>query len=91
MILATRKQRKESRLNAKSWVFLVLSGLATGASWLFFYRALQIGNAAHVVPIDKLSIVLTMGFAGIFLGERFSWRSLAGLAVLTAGTLLAIF
>jgi transporter family protein len=77
-------------LNAKSWVFLVLSGLATGASWLFFYRALQIGNAAHVVPIDKLSIILTMAFARVFLGERFSWRSIAGLAVLTTGTLLAI-
>jgi transporter family protein len=91
LLFATRKQRKESNLTPKNWTFLILSGLATGASWLFFYRALQLGNATHVVPIDKLSIVLTMAFARVFLGERFTRRSLAGLAILTAGTILAIF
>ena len=75
----------------KSWIFLILSGIATGASWLFFYRALQIGNASQVVPVDKLSIVITMMFARLFLRERFSARSLVGLALLTAGTLLPIF
>jgi len=64
--------------------------VATGASWLFFYRALQLGNASQVVPIDKLSVVFTMGFARLFLGERFSKRSLVGLALLVAGTLLPV-
>ena len=68
----------------------MFSGAATGVSWLFFYNALQIGNVSYVVPIDKLSIVLTMGFARLFLGERFSVRSLAGLALLTVGTLLPV-
>jgi transporter family protein len=64
-----------------------LSGVATGTSWLFFYHALKHGNASHVVPIDKLSIVLTMGFARLFLEERFSKRSIIGLGLLTIGTL----
>jgi len=75
----------------KSWMFLVLSGVATGASWLFFYHALQLGPASHVVPIDKLSIVLTMGFARLILGERFSKQSIFGLGLLTIGTLLPVF
>ena len=79
-----------TKVGRKSWVFLLLSGVATGASWLFFYHALQIGNAIHVVPIDKLSIVFTMGFARVFLGERFSRRSVFGLALLTVGTLLPV-
>ncbi|MCL2837780.1 MAG: EamA family transporter [Oscillospiraceae bacterium] len=82
---------KKSKISRKNWVFLILSGIATGASWLFFYRALQIGNAIHVVPVDKLSIIITMLFARLFLGERFSARSLIGLALLTAGTLIPIF
>ncbi|MCL1883247.1 MAG: EamA family transporter [Defluviitaleaceae bacterium] len=90
MVFITKEHKGIGKIDRKSWLFLLLSGMATGASWLLFYRALQIGNASHVVPIDKLSIVLTMAFAGIFLGERFSKRSLAGLAILTAGTLLAI-
>jgi len=82
---------KKSKISPKNWVFLILSGIATGASWLFFYRALQIGNASHVVPVDKLSIIITMLFARLFLDERFSARSLIGLALLTAGTLAPIF
>jgi len=78
-------------IERKNWLFLVLSGVATGGSWLFFYHALQIGNASLVVPVDKLSIVLTMGFARLFFGERFSGRSLIGLGLLTAGTLLPVF
>jgi transporter family protein len=91
MVFLTGGQKKLREIDRKSAIFLVLSGVATGASWLFFYHALQVGNASHVVPIDKLSIVLTMAFARFFLGERFTWRSLVGLAILTAGTILAIF
>jgi len=79
-----------AKIGGKSWAFLVASGIATGASWMFFYHALQLGNASLVVPVDKLSIVLTMAFARLFLGERFTRRSLIGLAILTIGTLLPI-
>jgi len=88
MVYSTGGQKEIKKISIKNWVFLILSGLATGASWLFFYHALQIGNASLVVPIDQLSIVLTMGFARFFLGERFSKQSLVGLAILTAGILL---
>jgi len=91
MVFLTDGTGEVKGIDRKSWLFLVLSGVATGVSWLFFYHALQIGNASLVVPIDKLSIVLTMGFARLFLGERFSGRSLAGLALLTIGTLLPVF
>jgi len=90
MVFITGEQKKMKVINKKGWLFLLLSGLATGASWLFFYRALQLGTASRVVPIDKLSIVITMGFAFIFLGERFSWRSVVGLVLLTVGTLLPV-
>jgi len=79
-----------AKIGGKSWAFLVASGIATGASWMFFYHALQLGNASLVVPVDKLSIVLTMAFARLFLGERFTRKSLIGLAILTIGTLLPI-
>ena len=91
MVFIVGSQKKIRAVNLKSWVFLILSGVATGASWLFFYHALKIGHAMHVVPIDKLSIVLTMAFARLFLGERFSKRSVVGLVVLTVGTLLPVF
>jgi len=91
MVYSTGGQKTIKDINIKNWVFLVLSGLATGTSWIFFYHALQIGNASLVVPIDQLSIVLTMGFARLFLSERFSKQSLIGLALLTVGILLPIF
>jgi len=91
MVFKTGGQKTIKTISRKSWVFLVLSGIATGGSWLFFYHALQIGNASMVVPIDKLSIVLTMGFARLFLGERFSKKTIAGLALLTIGTLMPVF
>ena len=91
LVFVTKSQNSIRNIDIKSWVFLILSGTATGASWLFFYHALQLGNAIHVVPIDKLSVVLTMAFARVFLGERFSKRSLAGLTLLTIGTLLPVF
>jgi len=90
MVYSTGGQRQINKINIKSWTFLILSGLATGTSWLFFYHALQIGNASLVVPIDQLSIVITMGFARLFLGERFSKQSLIGLAILTVGILIPI-
>ena len=88
MVFMTGGQKQVSSVDGRSWVFLILSGMATGVSWIFFYHALRIGNASLVVPIDQLSIVVTMGFARVFLGERFSRRSLIGLAILTAGILL---
>jgi len=91
VVFLTGKQKEVKTVSRKSWIFLILSGMATGGSWLFFYHALQIGNASFVVPIDKLSIVLTMGFARLFLGERFNVRTLIGLALLTIGTLLPVF
>jgi len=90
MVLLTGGQKGIKTVSAKSWLFLLLSGAATGASWLFFYHALSQGHASVVVPIDKLSIVLAMGLARLTLGERFSKRSLAGLVLLTAGTFLPI-
>jgi len=90
MVFMVGGQKKILEVDRKSWVFLVLSGVATGVSWLFFYHALQIGEASRVVPIDKLSIVLTMGFARLFLGERFSRQSVVGLGLLTVGTLVSV-
>jgi transporter family protein len=90
LVFITKEQTGIRDIDRKSWLFLILSGTATGISWLFFYRALQIGSASRVVPIDKLSIVLTMLFARIFLGERFTLRSLAGLALLVIGTVMLI-
>ena len=90
MVFLTGNQKKIKNVDRKSWAFLILSGIATGASWLFFYHALKIGNASHVVPIDKLSIVLTMGFARFFLGERFTKKSVAGLGLLVVGTFLSV-
>ena len=77
-------------ISRKSWTFLILSGLATGASWLCYYRALQIGEASKVVPIDKLSVVITLVLAFVFLHERFTPRSLAGCALIGLGTLLMV-
>ena len=91
MVFMTGGQKTIKSVTGNAWVFLILSGVATGASWIFFYHALQIGNASLVVPVDQLSIVMTMGFARLFLSERFSKQSLIGLAILTAGILLPVF
>ena len=77
-------------ISKKSWLFLILSGLATGASWLCYYRALQIGEASKVVPIDKLSVVITLVLAFVFLHERFTPKSLIGCLLIGAGTLLMV-
>lgn len=77
-------------ISKKSWIFLILSGLATGASWLCYYKAVQIGDASKVVPIDKLSVVITLVLAFVFLHEDFTIKSLAGCALIGAGTLLLV-
>lgn len=90
MVFLTDAQGGISTISRKSWLFLVLSGLATGASWLCYYRALQIGEASKVVPVDKLSVVITLVLAVAFLHEKFTWKSITGAALITAGTLLMV-
>ena len=90
MVFLTGSQSGIGSISRKSWLFLILSGLATGASWLCYYRALQIGQASKVVPIDKLSVVITLVLAFAFLHEKFTWKSIAGAALITAGTLLMV-
>ena len=90
MVFLTHTQSGLPDISRKSWLFLILSGLATGASWLCYYRALQIGDASKVVPIDKLSVVITLVLAFAFRHEKFTWKSIAGAALITAGTLLMV-
>ena len=90
MVFLTNTQGGIFEISKKSWLFLVLSGLATGASWLCYYKALQIGEASKVVPIDKLSVVITLVLAFVFLHEQFTWKSLVGCALIGAGTLLMV-
>lgn len=91
MVFLTGKQKQITHIDKKSWLFLCISGIATGASWLCYYRALQEGPASVVVPIDKLSILVTVAFSFIVFREKLSKRALLGLALLTAGTLLLIY
>lgn len=90
MVFVTNMQGGLTDISRKSWLFLILSGLATGASWLCYYRALQIGEASKVVPIDKLSVVITLVLAFVFLHERFTPKSLIGCLLIGAGTLLMV-
>lgn len=90
MVFLTNTQGGITGISRKSWLFLILSGLATGASWLCYYRALQIGDASKVVPIDKLSVVITLVLAFVFLHEQFTVKSLLGCALIGAGTLLMV-
>lgn len=90
MVFLTGAQNGISSISRKSWIFLILSGLATGASWLCYYRALQIGQASKVVPIDKLSVVITLVMAFVFLHEQFTWKSAVGAVLITAGTLVMV-
>ena len=90
MVFLTSAQSGIVEISRKSWLFLVLSGLATGASWLCYYRALQIGEASKVVPIDKLSVVITLVLAFIFLHEEFTARSLIGCILIGIGTLVMV-
>ena len=90
MVFLTHAQSGLSEISKKSWVFLILSGLATGVSWLCYYKALQIGDASKVVPIDKLSVVITLVLAFMFLHEDFTWKSALGCALIGAGTVLMV-
>ena len=90
MVFVTNTQGGLTDISKKSWLFLILSGLATGASWLCYYRALQIGEASKVVPIDKLSVVITLVLAFVYLHERFTPKSLIGCLLIGAGTLLMV-
>lgn len=88
MVFITNTQSGITEISKKSWAFLILSGLATGASWLCYYKALQMGEASKVVPVDKLSVVLTLILAFVFLHERFTPKSLIGCVLIAAGTLI---
>ena len=90
MVFLTNVQSGISQISKKSWVFLILSGLATGASWLCYYRALQIGEASKVVPVDKLSVVITLILAFVFLHEQFTVKSLIGCIFIGVGTLIMV-
>lgn len=90
MVFLTHTQNGLSDISRKSWIFLILSGLATGASWLCYYRALQLGDASKVVPVDKLSVVITLVLAFVFLHEQFTVKSLIGCVLIGVGTLVMV-
>lgn len=90
MVFVSGSQNGIMDISKKSWIFLVLSGLATGASWLCYYKALQLGEASKVVPIDKLSIVITVALAFIFLGEQITLKTLIGCTLIVTGTFIII-
>lgn len=90
MVFITDSQGGLMYISRKSWIFLILSGLATGASWLCYYRALQLGEASKVVPVDKLSVIITLVLAFVFLHEEFTAKSLIGCILIGAGTLIMV-
>lgn len=90
MVFLTHAQNGLAEISKKSWIFLILSGLATGASWLCYYIALQMGDASKVVPIDKMSVVITLILAFVFLHEQFTAKSLIGCILIGAGTLIMV-
>jgi len=90
MVFLTHQQGGIKDISTKSWIFLILSGLATGASWLCYYKALQVGSASKVVPIDKLSVVITLVLAFVFLHEEFTMKSVIGCVLIGIGTLFMV-
>ncbi len=90
MVFITNAQGGITEISKKSWIFLILSGLATGASWLCYYKALQLGDVSKVVPIDKLSVVITLILSFVFLHEKFTPKSLVGTLLIAAGTLVMV-
>ena len=90
IVFLTNAQKDIGQISRKSWIFLILSGLATGASWLCYYKALQMGDASKVVPIDKLSVVITLILAFVFLHEEFTVKSAIGCVLIAAGTLIMV-
>ena len=91
IVFFTGGQEGLSAISKKSWAFLILSGLATGASWLCYYRAIQIGEVSKVVPVDKLSVVITLILAFLFLHEQFTWKSGIGTLLIAVGTLIMVW
>ena len=90
MVFLTNAQNGIAEISKRSWLFIILSGLATGASWLCYYRALQLGDASKVVPIDKLSVVITLVLAFVFLQEQFTMKSLVGCILIGIGTMVMV-
>ena len=90
MVFITNTQSGLSQISRKSWIFLILSGIATGASWLCYYKAIQLGDVSKVVPIDKLSVVVTLILAFVFLHEEFTVKSVIGCILISAGTLFMV-
>ncbi len=90
MVFLTNAQNGIAEISKRSWLFLILSGLATGASWLCYYKALQLGDASKVVPVDKLSVVITLILAFVFLHEQFTTKSLIGCVLIGVGTLVMV-
>ena len=90
MVFLTNTQSGIVEISRRSWIFLILSGIATGASWLCYYKALQIGEASKVVPIDKMSVVITMVLAALILHEQFTPKSILGCILIAIGTLLMV-
>ena len=90
MVFLTNSQNGIAEISKRSWLFIILSGLATGASWLCYYRALQLGDASKVVPIDKLSVVITLVLAFVFLQEQFTMKSLVGCILIGMGTMIMV-
>lgn len=90
MVFVTNAQHGIGEISKRSWIFLILSGVATGVSWLCYYKAMQMGDVSKVVPIDKLSVVITLVLAFVFLHEKFTVKSLIGCALITAGTLTMV-
>ena len=88
IVFYTGKQSEIAEIGQKSWIFLIASGLATGLSWLFYYKALQIGEASRVVPVDKFSVVLSVFFAFLILGEKVTLKAIIGCLLIAAGTLV---
>ena len=88
VVWLTRTGAKLDSISKRTWIFLTLSGLATGASWLCYFKALQLGKASQVAPIDKLSVVFVIVFAALFLGEALTWRSVAGTLMIAGGAIL---
>ena len=90
MVFITDAQGGISTISKKSWLFLILSGIATGVSWLCYYKAIQVGDVSKVVPIDKLSVVITLILALVFLHDKFTWKSAVGSVLITVGTLFMV-
>lgn len=88
IVVSTGQWQSPAAVSGKTWTFLILSGIATGLSWICYFRALKLGNASQVAPIDKLSVVLVAIFAALFLGERLSLLSWGGIGLITAGAIL---